>query len=62
MPNRRRWEYKVLRLRGSEEISETRLNGFGSSGWELIAVGVQHTDHIAYMKREIRSTATDAPD
>lgn len=48
-----RWEYKVITMdcRDNEGLSETRLNGYGAGGWELVAVARSSFESIAYLKR-----------
>lgn len=56
MSDEPKWEYKVIMLSGSERSAESRLNLFGSAGWELVAVyGLPM--QIAYLKRPIRPDA-----
>lgn len=52
MPDKSEWQYLVICFEGGQEINtEKRLSNLGSEGWELVAVGVQHTSHVAYLKR-----------
>ena len=48
-----RWEYKVISLdcRDMPDRAETRLNGYGAGGWELVAIGRYSFEAIAYLKR-----------
>lgn len=48
----KRWEYRVERLIDGKD-AETRLSEIGLRGWELVAVAVQFTTHVCYLKREM---------
>lgn len=48
-----KWEYQVIRIDGSDDRAEDRMNAGGRLGWELVAVSVQFTKHFLYFKRPL---------
>ena len=48
-----KWEHKVLEVAASDTaFTETRLNGFGSAGWELVGVAACVTTQFIYLRRK----------
>lgn len=46
------WKYKVIQLLASDDdVEETQLNAWGSDGWELVSVLIDHGYVYAYLKR-----------
>ena len=46
------FEYKIVRLHHTSELSASDMNEYGAEGWELVAICQEGNYHIYYFKRK----------
>lgn len=62
MATYRKWQHMVLEVRADQtEFTQSRLDGFGSAGWEVVGVCACVTTQFIYLKREVGHAPSSWP-